>query len=305
MAASTLVFKAPAAAASAANVAGTFLATNSGPGDTITSTTGAALAVDGYSPVLGDRLLLKNQTAGLQNGMYVFTQAPIAGQIATTSTLVQPTGGQAQNGTYQNIATTGGTGTGAMVTVVVAGNAITQLYVTNPGAGYTAADVLHVDANGAGFGNGATLTVATVSSLNGMILTATVFTQPSSKFVTNGHYFNFPLTGGTGTGAQATINVVAGTVSVVITAVGVGYTAADVLHFTSAQLGTGGSVVAATVSFTPWVLTRAADSAFALQVEGMAAWVVGGSTNANTAWVQNIQTVTMDTTALAFVELVA
>lgn len=48
------------------------------------------------------------------------------------------------NGTYLNVNLTGGTGTGAKATVVVAGNVITSVTLTSPGINYTAADVLTV-----------------------------------------------------------------------------------------------------------------------------------------------------------------
>lgn len=309
-----LSFVAAAKVASTANVAGTFADPNLGPGDTLTSTTGAALVIDGYTPVVGDRVLLKNQTAGLQNGVYQFMQAPIAGQVATLTTIVQPTSGTLQNGTYQGIALTGGAGSGALATVQVSGGAVTGVFVTNPGLGYAVNDVLTYNANGQGFGNGGTIKVATVTTgaYAGMILTTNTLTQPTSDKVWNGYYWNFPLTGGTGTGATANITIAGGVVtSVALANAGSGYTAADVLGFSGTPgtptegLGTGGTVVAGTVTFTPWVLMRTADASFARQVAGLGLWVTAGTVGANTAWVQNILTVTMDTTALAFVELVA
>lgn len=44
-----------------------------GVGATLTSTNLSFLSVDGYSPVLGDRILIKNQSAEFQNGSYVVT----------------------------------------------------------------------------------------------------------------------------------------------------------------------------------------------------------------------------------------
>lgn len=46
----------------------------SGVGKTITGDANGALTVDGVSVVLGDRILLKNQLAGLNNGIYEVTQ---------------------------------------------------------------------------------------------------------------------------------------------------------------------------------------------------------------------------------------
>jgi hypothetical protein len=59
---------------------------------------------------------------------------------------------------------------------------------------------------------------------------------------TNGTYTNVPLTGGTGTGAQATV-VVAGTVvsTVTLTAAGIGYTTGNTLSALAANIGGTGS----------------------------------------------------------------
>lgn len=443
----------------------TTISTN-GPNDSITSTSGSTLTIDGVTPTVNTRVLLKNQTAGLQNGIYSLSQVAAAGLIATTGTIVQPTSGTIQTGTYQGVALTGGTGTGAQATVIssaggistattivqptggtykfiqgsvssgtftpgetirqattlatavyvgpqtgalqittssitgtpngtnvwtglssgatftptaapsfvlngtttnvaltgstgvgalatvvvsagnVTGvtittpgsgytigevvsyastttgsggtvtitaitNAVVGVYITNPGLGYVVNDILTYNANGLGFGNGGTIKVTTVSTGTpaGLILGTSTLTQPTSDFVQNGTYSNFSFTGGTGTGAVGTITIANGTVTgVTITNPGTGYVASDVIGFTGSGatvgLGSGGTVVVSTVTYTPWVLTRTPDACFSRQVQGLSVWVTGGSTQSNTAWTQNIQTVTFDTTALAFVELV-
>jgi hypothetical protein len=45
----------------------------SGVGATLTAGANAALVVDGYSPVLGERILVKNQASAFQNGIYTVT----------------------------------------------------------------------------------------------------------------------------------------------------------------------------------------------------------------------------------------
>lgn len=373
-----------------------------GPGDTLTAASNAVLVVDTYTPVLNDRLLLKNQTTGLQNGIYNISQLNASGIISSTTgpvasvgnitqptggtitpgnytaialtggsgtgavgtvqvmssqvtsvvvttpgtgyhvndtlgftasgigtggtvkvlstgATVQPTGGTIKNGAYLSVPLTGGTGTGARATIVVAANAVTEVNIVNPGINYVVGDVLHYDANGQGFGNGGTVTVATVTvnptpvggtpsnGQAGLILTVSGFTQPTSNFVTNGTYGNFPLTGGSGTGATATISINGGVVtSVVITNPGTGYTAANSLGFTGTintptqGLGSGGTITVPTVTFNPWILTRAPDANLSIQLPGLAVFAANGS-QANTAWVQNAFPVTIDTTALTFV----
>ena len=61
--------------ASTANVAGTY---SNGAG-TITAGSNGALAMDGGAPTSGQRLLLKDQTSNVQNGIYVVTNAGGAG----------------------------------------------------------------------------------------------------------------------------------------------------------------------------------------------------------------------------------
>lgn len=288
----------------------------SGPNDTITATNGSSLVIDGYTVNLFDRVLLKNQTAGLQNGVYKLTQKNVAGEVATFGTITQPTSGTIKNGTYF-VAATGGTGTGAVLLVQVSSNTVQYIAVAQPGLGYTSGDTLTYNANGQGFGNSGTATVGTVTvwpeaGNSGGIESISAFTQPTSAKVQDGTYGLFPLTGGTGTGATANITISGGVVtSVVLVNAGSGYSVGDTLGFsgttnTATQgLGTGGTVAVTTITFTPFVLTRTSDANFGSQVEAMAAFVGGGSTQDQTAWVQNTLAVTMDTTSLTFVELVS
>lgn len=63
---------------------------------------------------------------------------------AGVATIAAPTLGTETyvNGSYTNIVLTGGTGSGALASVTVAGNAVTVVTITQPGSGYTVADVL-------------------------------------------------------------------------------------------------------------------------------------------------------------------
>jgi len=61
---------------------------SSGVGATLTiatSTNWTAITIDGQSLVVGDRVLIKNQAAGLQNGLYTVTQV---GTIGTTTSFI-------------------------------------------------------------------------------------------------------------------------------------------------------------------------------------------------------------------------
>ena len=73
------------------------------------------------------------------------------------------------NGTYINVNLTGGTGVNAQAIVIVTGGAVTTVYITGTGYGYTVGDTLSASTgSGAGFigttGSGFVLTVNTVMS---------------------------------------------------------------------------------------------------------------------------------------------
>jgi hypothetical protein len=85
-----------------------------------------------------------------------------AGGIATLGSV---TGGSGYTGagTYTDVALTGGTGSGAKATIVVAGGAVTTVTITNPGGGYTVADTLSAaNAGIGGAGSGFSVPVATL-----------------------------------------------------------------------------------------------------------------------------------------------
>lgn len=66
-------------AASTANVTGTYLNGVAGIGATFTVTATGVFVLDGFTTVLGSRVLLKNQTSGFQNGVYDVTTAGAIG----------------------------------------------------------------------------------------------------------------------------------------------------------------------------------------------------------------------------------
>lgn len=69
-----LTIHSPVSAASTANLTSTYSNGSSGVGATLTNAGSlAAFSIDGYSASLGDRILIKNQTTGSQNGVYTVT----------------------------------------------------------------------------------------------------------------------------------------------------------------------------------------------------------------------------------------
>jgi len=89
------------------------------------------------------------------------TDARLAG-AATLGTLVPGTG--YTNGTYENVPLSGGTGKGALATVVVALTVVSSITMSFTGEGYTVGDVLSVPGAFAG-GTATTLASAPVATI--------------------------------------------------------------------------------------------------------------------------------------------
>lgn len=67
------------AATIGANIAGTYSNGVAGVGATFTTTSTATFTLDGTTPPLNSRILFKDQSSGFQNGVYVFSVAPVGG----------------------------------------------------------------------------------------------------------------------------------------------------------------------------------------------------------------------------------
>jgi len=87
------------------------------------------------------------------------------------------------NGSYSNVALTGGTGTGATANITVSGGAVTAVVLVSGGIGYTAGDTLSASASSiGGTGSGFTILVATVgpgAATDGFVLQISLPKQPS------------------------------------------------------------------------------------------------------------------------------
>lgn len=96
--------------------------------------------------------------------LFTYTpKASVFNAIATTNTLVAGT--TYTNGTYTSVPVTGGSGTGALATVVVSGGVVTSVTVTTAGNAYAVGDVLSFAASSVGgTGSGASFKVATLTT---------------------------------------------------------------------------------------------------------------------------------------------
>jgi hypothetical protein len=101
-------FHAPVKLATTANLTGTYNNGTSGVGATFTLTATGRLAIDSVNVTNGDRILLKNQTTDLQNGIYVVTVQGAGGTSAVlTRASDYDTSGEITNGDV--VFTTAGT----------------------------------------------------------------------------------------------------------------------------------------------------------------------------------------------------
>lgn len=90
----------------------------------------------------------------------------VQGQISTLGT---PTGGTLYtNGNYENVALTGGSGSGATANINITGGSVTSVTLTNGGSFYLLGDTLSVSsADVGGTGSGFSITTTTVNNANG------------------------------------------------------------------------------------------------------------------------------------------
>lgn len=102
------------------------------------------------------------------NQFYISASIANFGMLTSTAIAtgtISAAGAAYTNGTYNNIALTGGSGTGATANITVAGNAVTVVTLVEAGMNYLVSDVLSaLAANIGGTGAGFTYTVQTTAS---------------------------------------------------------------------------------------------------------------------------------------------
>ena len=132
-----------------------------GGGDTIapnTSSTGAELKLrDGgasdYISIRGSSAMTATYSAVMPAAIGSATQflelnSVVNGEVKEISALTAAGSGYA-NGPASNVGTTGGTGSGLTVDIIVDSNAVVAAYINNPGSGYTATDTITITTGGA------------------------------------------------------------------------------------------------------------------------------------------------------------
>ena len=143
-------------------------------------------------------------------------------------------------GTYENKALSGGSGTGAMATIVVGvSGAVSSVTLTAKGVGYKVGDYLSAIPNDiGGVGTGFSVPVSTTVSNSIGVIT---FSGGSGYGVTK--YEGVPLTSGANSTARATVFVDADGVASIsaITTAGSGYSVGDTLTVANADIGAYGT----------------------------------------------------------------
>ena len=104
----------------------------------------------------------------VDNLVRLFGGSKIVGSANGIATIGAITAGSGYttDGTYNNVALTGGTGSGAEATIVVTAGAVASVAITDPGSGYAASDSLSAAAADIGEdGTGFAVAVATVATV--------------------------------------------------------------------------------------------------------------------------------------------
>lgn len=96
---------------------------------------------------------------------YYYPESIIQSPITSFGTITG--GSNYTNGSYFDVPLTGGSGSGALATIVVSGNAITSVILANGGSYYVVGDTLSVASTSIPSGSGFSIPVATVSNSNG------------------------------------------------------------------------------------------------------------------------------------------
>jgi flagellar hook-basal body protein len=164
----------------------------------------ATLVNPGIGYKQGDFLTIDPSIIGNGSGFSVPVSTLVTNRIGTLAAVTGGTGTPTNN-TYENVALAGGSGSGAVATVVISGAAPggVAVTITNAGSGYKTGDVLSIPTTGGISG----ATVA-VSSLRAGV--KTLATATSGTGYTDGIYHDVPLTAAT---EQALISIGAGGLS--------------------------------------------------------------------------------------------
>jgi len=133
--------------------------------ETITGKKTLSPSVTASGAIAQGTILTPNLTAAANNDVLIGLDINpnYVGGVGVTNTIAGGT--LYTTGTYTNVPLTGGNGTSAVATIVVAGGAVTTVTITTAGSGYYLGNVLSAtSANIGGTGSGFSLTINTLSA---------------------------------------------------------------------------------------------------------------------------------------------
>ena len=177
----------------------------------------------------------------IMDGILKIDADALLSSISSNTGTVTVTGG-----THTDQILTGGSGSGAVATVVTSETDVTSVTITTLGTGYLIGDVLTISATDieSASPNDLEFTLVADDIMDGLLkidadaLLNSISNNTGVYYVTPGTYTNLSLSGGSGNGAIATVVITETDVtSVTITTEGTGYLIGDVLTISSSDIG--------------------------------------------------------------------
>jgi hypothetical protein len=205
-----------------------------------TSTTGQLPACSQYGT---QYLVISNNNT--QNDYWIWDGSNLytAGSIGPTGAVL--TSGGSGYTSVPSYTVFGGSGSGVVLTPVIANGSVVALNVVNPGSGYLPGESVQVAFSGGGSDSSAILEATLSSGGIGYITLV-----KGGTGYTNGT-FSLGFSGGGGSGAAGTFVVAGGVVtSITLTAGGSGYTTTPTISFAASSGGSGAAAIAAIASGT-------------------------------------------------------
>ena len=185
----------------------------------------------------GQYLLLANNNTANDYWLWDGTVLYQAGGIAPVTDSAITDGGSGYT-SVPGYEVFGGSGTGVVLTPVIAEGSVVSLTVVNPGTGYLPGEIVQVAFSGGGSDSSAILEAVLATD------TVTHLTLVSGGLGYTNGVFALGFSGGGGSGATGTFQVVGGVVTAVnLTNGGSGYTSTPTVSFSASAGGSGAAAV--------------------------------------------------------------
>lgn len=147
----------------------------------ITQASDAVITASGHNLSVGDAVTFTGINGMVELNNVKDTITAVTKRISKT-TLVS-NGSSYTNGTYTNVSLTGGSGTGAAATILIAGGEVESYTITNKGVDYAVDDFLSIDPPDDGPGSGFQIKV---SEIEGHTFTIATDSTSFSEYISSG-----------------------------------------------------------------------------------------------------------------------